>query len=89
MAQTNSKSNKNAQGGIQAASGTNQSSGDQIGQKNLTMLQEQLMKEALLYKKCNVSAAQFNDAKLKSLASRIALHHKQRFDALFNYLNSH
>lgn len=61
----------------------------QIAQKNLTMLQEQMAKEALLYKKCNVSAAQFDDAKLKSLAQKIAMHHKQRFDALYSYLNTH
>ena len=61
----------------------------QITAKNLTILQDQLNQEALAYKKCDVYSTYFTDPALKNLATQMKQHHKQNFDGLFNYLNSH
>lgn len=61
----------------------------QIDSKNLSIIEDQLQHEALAYKKCSVYSGYFQDQALKSIANTAAQHHKQHFDALQNYLNSH
>lgn len=61
----------------------------QIDAKNLTIIEDQLKREALAYKKCSVYSNYFQDPALKNIANTAAQHHKQHFDALQNYLNSH
>ena len=67
----------------------NSTSQPQIESKNLTILEDQLNYEALAQKKSEVYANYFTDPSLKTMANQIAQHHKQNFDNLFNYLNSH
>ena len=61
----------------------------EIDTKNLGIIQDQMQHEALAYKKCSVYTQYFTDPVLSSLAAQSAQHHKQHFDALQNYLNSH
>lgn len=57
--------------------------------KDLGILQDELIHEALAYKKWTVYQDAFQDSQLKQIAQQTAQHHKQHFDALQTYLNSH
>lgn len=57
--------------------------------KSLTILEDQMNSEFLACKKAEHYASTFEDAQLKNLASQVAACHRQRYDRLFNYLNSH
>ena len=57
--------------------------------KSLSLMEDQMKQEALAVKKCNLYSTYFTDANLKTLSSELAQHHKQRFDELYDYLNSH
>lgn len=57
--------------------------------KNLTILEDQLNHEALAAKKAAYYAQSITDANLKGMADQLAMHHRQRFDRLLSYLNSH
>lgn len=61
----------------------------QLDTKNLGILQDQMHHEALAYKKCSVYTQYFTDPALRDIAGQAAQHHKQHFEALQNYLNSH
>jgi len=61
----------------------------QIESKNLTILEDKLNHEALAVKKSEVYAEYFADPLLKSTAQQIAKHHRQNFNALLNYLETH
>lgn len=61
----------------------------QIESKNLTILEDRLNNEALAAKKSEIYAEYFADPQLKSCAQQIANHHRQNFDALLSYLESH
>ncbi len=60
-----------------------------IQTKSLTILEDQLQHEATAYKKAEHYAQTFENPALKALAGTMARHHKERFDRLFDYLNSH
>lgn len=60
-----------------------------IQTKSLTILEDQLNHEFQAYKKAEHYAKTFENPALKNLASNMARHHKERFDRLFDYLNSH
>ena len=45
--------------------------------------------EALAYKKCKIYSELLDEQPLKDMACTFAQHHKQHFDALQNYLDSH
>ncbi len=57
--------------------------------KNLTILEDMLNFESLNYKKLEMYSESVNDPQLKDICNRAAQLHKQHFDMLFNYLNSH
>jgi len=57
--------------------------------KNLTILEDMLNYEQLNYKKLDMYARNCNDPQLKNVCNKAAQLHKQHFDMLFNYLNSH
>lgn len=57
--------------------------------KNLTILEDQMNKEALNYKKLSLYASYCNDQQLKDVCQKSAQMHKKHFDTLYNYLNSH
>ena len=59
-----------------------------IGTKDLSIIQDEMHSEALLYKKCTVYAGYFNDPQLKSLASTAAEHHRRHFETLHGYLTA-
>ena len=67
----------------------NMEAGASIDAKNLDIIKDQMYHEALAYKKCQVYASSLSEQPLKEMASTFAQHHKQHFDALQNYLNSH
>ena len=60
-----------------------------IQTKSLTILEDQMQHEFLAFKKAEHYAQTFENPALKNLASTMARHHKERFDRLFDYLNSH
>ena len=60
-----------------------------IQTKSLTILEDQLQHEFLACKKAKQYAASLDNPALKNLANTIADCHRERFDRLFNYLNSH
>lgn len=60
-----------------------------IQSKSLTILEDQMQHEFLACKKAEHYACTFEDAQLSNLASQVAACHRQRYDRLFNYLNSH
>ncbi|MEA4970910.1 MAG: ferritin-like domain-containing protein [Candidatus Pelethousia sp.] len=71
---------------MEAAAST---SAPKIDTKNLDIIKDQMYHEALAYKKCQVYANSLSEQPLKDMATNFAQHHKQHFDALQNYLNSH
>jgi len=60
-----------------------------IPAKSLTILEDQLQHEFLACKKARVYAQQMQDAQLCNVATQVANAHCQRFERLYNYLNSH
>jgi len=66
----------------------NQNAG-MLSAKNLTILEDQMSKESLNYKKMNLYAEYCNDQQLKNVCQKAAQMHKKHFDTLYNYLNSH
>lgn len=60
-----------------------------IQTKSLTILEDQMQHELLACKKARQYAQSFDNPALKNLADATANHHRERFDRLFNYLNSH
>lgn len=72
-----------------AASMSSNTGTPKIDSKNLDIIKDQMYHEALAYKKCKVYADSLSEQPLKDMANNFAQHHKQHFDALQNYLNSH
>jgi hypothetical protein len=60
-----------------------------LSSKNLGILEDQLNYEALCNKKISLYTNYFVDPNLKNVCQKAAQMHKQHFDMLFNYLNSH
>lgn len=56
--------------------------------KDLSIIEDQMYKEALLYKKCATYADYFADTNLKSMANAAAEHHKQHFRKLHEHLST-
>jgi hypothetical protein len=61
----------------------------QIESNNLKVIQDQIGYESLLTKKCNEYATMCTDQALKSLCTQASKTHKQNFDSLKTYLDSH
>lgn len=61
----------------------------QLDANNLKILQDQLDYEANMNKKTSQFAELCNDQELKNLCKTVAEQHKQNYNDLFNYLNSH
>ena len=57
--------------------------------KSLTILGDQMQHEFVACKKAAFYANSFSDPQLQAVANQLATDHRQRFDRLFNYLNSH
>lgn len=55
--------------------------------KDLTALEDQLTHMAMGCRVAEQYANQFQNAQLKNLASTVAQHHRQHYDALFAFLN--
>ena len=60
-----------------------------IDAKNLDIIKDQMYHEALAYKKCRIYSELLDEQPLKDMACSFAQHHRQHFDALQNYLDSH
>lgn len=78
-----------ASSGNQSASSANWNTeaASSIDTKDLSILQDEMYSEALLFKKCTVYAGCFNDPALKRMAENAAGHHRRHFDTLHGYLN--
>ena len=61
----------------------------QIDAKNLAYLDDTMNYEALACKKCEQYETMLTDPQQKNFVHQLAQHHKQHFDTLFNYLQSH
>ncbi len=61
----------------------------QIESKNLSMIEDQMVHEALACKTTAAYATQFQDPQLKQHVMTLSQHHKARFDTLLQYLNGH
>lgn len=61
----------------------------QIEAKNLAYLEDTMNYEALACKKLEQYETMLNDPAQKNMAHALAQHHREHFDALFNYLQSH
>ena len=59
-----------------------------VSTKNLENLEEMMRQEALASKKCAQYSQFFSDSQLKSMCTQLQEHHKQRFNTLYNYLES-
>lgn len=57
--------------------------------KSLSILGDQMQHEYVACRKSEFYAANFGDPQLQAVASQLANDHRQRFNRLFNYLNSH
>ena len=75
------------QGGGQQMQG--QQGQSMLTSKNLTILEDMMNLESLDYKKMNMYSQSCTDPQLKDICNKAAQLHKQHFDMLFNYLNSH
>lgn len=60
-----------------------------IQSKGLTILEDQLNHEFLAFKKAEAYAETFENMQFKNLAMDLAQQHRQRYNRLFDYLNSH
>ena len=60
-----------------------------IESKSLTILGDQMQHEYVACKKAEFYACSFTDPQLQAVATQVAGDHRQRFNKLFNYLNSH
>ena len=61
----------------------------QIDTKSLSLLEDQMEHMALAVKKCKLYSQYFTDPALKDLACSMTQHHKEQFNGLLNYLNTH
>jgi ferritin len=61
----------------------------QIEAKNLMILEDQMNHEALAAKKSETYAGYFSDSKLKQSADQLSQHHRENFNNLLNYLETH
>ncbi|MBR6186239.1 MAG: hypothetical protein IKQ41_08245 [Clostridia bacterium] len=55
--------------------------------KDLSVLEDQLTHMAMSCKVAQHHAEAFQNPQLKQVASTVAQHHRQHYDALLNYLN--
>lgn len=67
----------------------NSQNSKQLDASNLKALEDQLHFESVMNKKADRYSQYCTDQNLKSLCSNLAQTHKQNFNDLFNYLNSH
>ncbi|MDF2546665.1 hypothetical protein [Anaerosolibacter sp.] len=61
----------------------------QLDAPNLKVLEDQLNYESMMNKKMDQYAAYCRDPQLKSICRQGAQRHKQNYNALLTYLNSH
>ena len=67
----------------------NNTTDKQLESNNLKVIQDQLGYEALLNKKFNDYGAKCTDQNLKNLCNEASQTHKQNFNTLKTYLDSH
>jgi hypothetical protein len=61
----------------------------QLDSNNLKVIQDQIAYEALLTKKYNEYSTMCTDQNLKNVCTQASQTHKQSFDSLKTYLDSH
>ena len=60
-----------------------------IETKNLTIIEDQATQEMVMSKKMEHYSTQLTDQQAKNMATELARNHRNHFDNLLNYLNSH
>jgi len=61
----------------------------QLTATNLKVLIDQMNHEAIATKKCEFYSSLLGDPALKGMVMTLAQRHREHYDKLFNYLNSH
>ena len=61
----------------------------QLTTTNLKVLIDQMNHEANAKKKYEFYSSLIGDPALKGMVTTLSQHHRERYDKLFNYLNSH
>ena len=61
----------------------------QLTSTNLKVLIDQMNHEAIAAKKCEFYSSLLGDTALKGMVMTLSQHHREHYDKLFNYLNSH
>ena len=61
----------------------------QLTATNLKVLIDQMNHEAIASKKCEFYSSLLGDPSLKGMVMTLAQRHREHYDKLFNYLNSH
>jgi len=61
----------------------------QIESKNLTILEDQATQEMIASKKCSEFANELTEPQSKGIAERLSNRHREHFNKLRDYLNSH
>jgi hypothetical protein len=85
----NMQQNNQQQQQQQMQQGVGQQGKAMLTSKNLTILEDMMNLESLGYKKLSMYSQQCSDPQHKEICNKAAQLHKQHFDMLFNYLNSH
>ncbi|MCC5912304.1 MAG: hypothetical protein JJT76_17955 [Clostridiaceae bacterium] len=67
----------------------NNQTAPKLDSNNLKILEDQLGYEALMNKKFTTYANYCTDTELKNLCQQASQKHKQHYNELLNYLNSH
>jgi len=68
---------------------TNSSDIEQLSSRNLSILDDQLAQESIMTLKLRKYSKQCQDSELKNLCNRLAEKHKDHYNTLLNYMNSH
>ncbi|MCX7772627.1 MAG: hypothetical protein N2376_05880 [Clostridia bacterium] len=87
--QNNQNTQQNAGQQMQGQQMQGQQGQAMLSSKNLTILEDMMNYESLSYKKLDLYSQSFNDPQLKDVCSKAAQLHKQHFELLLNYLDSH
>jgi hypothetical protein len=68
---------------------TTPASVDQLSSRNLSILEDQLAQESIMVLKLRQYSRQCQDSELKNLCNRLAEKHRNHYNSLLNYINSH
>lgn len=68
---------------------TNSSNIEQLSSRNLSILDDQLAQESIMALKLRKYSKQCQNSELKNLCNRLSEKHKDHYNTLLSYMNSH